>query len=153
MSAAEAAEPAAGEKPVDEYSFGLGNFDGTVGAFCDVIMTGTKDLAFSDPFYPEDEPVLTPYVAKKCENYGVKYYIDKDLLLTKLFASVDMDGAWVYILYQDDAVLDAYLALKAEEKEYIAAGTYTEEVQVDLATRYGKLMGYSDEHNAESIGA
>lgn len=153
MSAAEAAEPAAGEKPVDEYSFGLGNFDGTVGAFCDVIMTGTKDLAFSDPFYPEDEPVLTPYVAKKCENYGVKYYIDKDLLLTKLFASVDMDGAWVYILYQDDAVLDAYLALKAEEKEYIAAGTYTEEVQVDLATRYGKLMGYSDEHIAESIGA
>ena len=44
-------------------------------------------------------------------------------------------------------------ALKAEEKEYIAAGTYTEEVQVDLATRYGKLMGYSDEHIAESIGA
>ena len=32
----------------------------------------------------------------------------------------------MYILYQDDAVLDAYLALKAEEKEYIAAGTYTE---------------------------
>ena len=61
--------------------------------------------------------------------------------------------AEVDILYQDDAVLDAYLALKAEEKEYIAAGTYTEEVQVDLATRYGKLMGYSDEHIAESIGA
>jgi len=138
-------------QPVDEYSFNLGNFDGTVGAFCDVIMTGAKALAFSDPFYPEDEAVLTPYVSKKCEGYGVKYYIDKDLLLTKLFASVDMDGAWVYIIYQDDAVLDQYLALKAEEKAMIAAGTYTEEKQVDLATRYGKLMGYSDEHIAASI--
>ncbi|MGN8897787.1 amidohydrolase family protein [Flavonifractor sp. HCP28S3_F3] len=101
---------------VDEYSFQLGNFDGTIGAFCDVIMTGTKDLAFSDPFDPEDEPILTPYVAKKCESYGVKYYIDKDLLLTKLFAGVEMDGQWVYILYQDDAVLQQYLDLKAEEK-------------------------------------
>ena len=55
---------------MDEYSFGLGNFDGTVGAFCDVIMAGTKDLAFSDPFC-EDEPVLTPMWPKKCENYGV----------------------------------------------------------------------------------
>ena len=33
----------------------------------------------------------------------------------------------------------------------IAAGTYTEKAQIDLATRYGKLMGYSDAHIAASI--
>lgn len=33
----------------------------------------------------------------------------------------------------------------------IADGTYTEAAQIDLATRYGKLMGYSDAHIAESI--
>ena len=136
---------------VDEYSFQLGNFDGTIGAFCDVIMTGAKDLAFSDPFDPEDESVLTPYVQKKCESYGVKYYIDQDLLLTKLFSSVEMDGQWVYILYSDDAVLQQYLSLKEEEQAMIEAGTYTEEAQIDLATRYGKLMGYSDDHIAASI--
>ena len=150
MSTADTSEAAA-QPPVDEYSFRLGNFDGTVGAFCDVIMTGAKELAFSDPFDPEDEPLLTSYVAKKCEGYGVKYYIDKDLLLTKLFSTVEMDGQWVYILYADDAVLQEYLELKQEEKDMIAAGTYTETAQIDLATRYGKLMGYSDAHIAASI--
>ena len=150
MSTADTSEAAA-QPPVDEYSFQLGNFDGTVGAFCDVIMTGAKELAFSDPFDPEDEPLLTSYVAKKCEGYGVKYYIDKDLLLTKLFSTVEMDGQWVYILYADDAVLQEYLELKQEEKDMIAAGTYTEKAQIDLATRYGKLMGYSDAHIAASI--
>ena len=114
-------------------------------------MTGAKELAFSDPFDPEDEPLLTSHVAKKCEGYGVKYYIDKDLLLTKLFSTVEMDGQWVYILYADDAVLQEYLELKQEEKDMIAAGTYTEKAQIDLATRYGKLMGYSDAHIAASI--
>ena len=125
MSTADTSEAAA-QPPVDEYSFQLGNFDGTVGAFCDVIMTGAKELAFSDPFDPEDEPLLTSYVAKKCEGYGVKYYIDKALLLAKLFSTVEMDGQWVYILYADDAVLQEYLELKQEEKDMIAAGTYTE---------------------------
>ena len=138
-------------KAVDEYSFNLGNFDGTIGAFCDVIMTEAKPLAFSDPFDPADEALLTPYVAKKCENYGVKYYIDKDLLLTKLFASEDLDGAWVYILYKDDSVLEQYLALKKEEADLTTAGTYTEKAQNDLATRYGKLMGYSDKVIADMI--
>ena len=41
--------------------------------------------------------------------------------------------------------------LKQEEKDMIAAGTYTEKAQIDLATRYGKLMGYSDAHIAASI--
>lgn len=59
-----------------------------------------------------------------------------------------MDGQWVYILYADDAVLQEYLELKQEEKDMIAAGTYTEKAQIDLATRYGKLMGYSDAHIA-----
>lgn len=138
-------------KKVDEYSFSLGNFDGTVGAFCDVIMTEAKLLAFSDPFYPADEEVLTSYVSKKCENYGVKYYIEKNLLLTKLFADVDMEGAWVYILYKDDAVLDQYLALQKEETDLKTAGTYTEKAQIDLATRYGKLMGYSDKVIADMV--
>ncbi|MEG2454784.1 MAG: amidohydrolase [Oscillospiraceae bacterium] len=129
----------------DEYSFNLGNFDGTIGAFCDVIMTEAKDLAFSDPFDPADTAKLTALVSKKCANYGVKYYIDTDLLLTKLFDDVDMEGQWVYILYKDDKVLDSYLALKAEEATLKKAGTYTEAKQTDLATRYGKLMGYSDE--------
>ena len=47
--------------------------------------------------------------------------------------------------------LQEYLELKQEEKDMIAAGTYTEKAQIDLATRYGKLMGYSDAHIAASI--
>ena len=64
-------------------------------------MTGAKELAFSDPFDPEDEPLLHPMWRKSAKGYGVKYYIDKDLLLTKLFSTVEMDGQWVYILYAD----------------------------------------------------
>ena len=67
MSTADTSEAAA-QPPVDEYSFQLGNFDGTVGAFCDVIMTGAKELAFSDPFDPEDEPFLHPMWRKSARD-------------------------------------------------------------------------------------
>ena len=40
-----------------------------------------------------------------------------------------MDGQWVYILYADDEVLQEYLELKQEEKDMIAAGTYTEKAR------------------------
>ena len=60
MSTADTSEAAA-QPPVDEYSFRLGNFDGTVGAFCDVIMTGAKELAFSDSLsIPRTNPFLHP---------------------------------------------------------------------------------------------
>ena len=130
----------------DQWSWYLGSFSGTVGAEAEFAMNEAKDFSLSDVFDPKDEPVLSKIVAAKCASYGVSYYLEKDLMLTDLFADVDMGGAWVYIIYKKPNVLQAYLDLKAEEAALKASGQYDTAIaqRKSIAFRFGKLLGYTD---------
>ena len=71
-------------------------------------MNESKDFSLSDPFDPADEPILTKIVQEKCDSYRVKFYLEKSLMLTDLFAEYDMTNLWVYIIYKKPEVLQAY---------------------------------------------
>jgi hypothetical protein len=131
---------------VDPQSFSLGNFDGVLGAESEFAMNESKAFSLSDVFDPNDEPYLSTLVTKKTESYGVSYYLEKTLMLTDLFSEYDMTNLWVYIIYKDQAVLQSYFDLKAEEAALKASGHYdtaTEQRQ-SIAFRFGKILGYSD---------
>ena len=76
----------------------------------------------------------------------MSYYLEKDLMLTDLFSEYDMTNLWVYIIYKEPAVLQAYFDLKAEEAALKAGGNYENEIEKrkDIAFRFGKILGYSD---------
>jgi len=54
-------------------------------------------------------------------------------------------GIWVYLIYRDTEVLNEYLSLKEEKKQLEKDGAYTGNPRRDLAVRFGRLLGYSDE--------
>ena len=132
------------DKNLQEFSYLLGLFYGKVGTFCEVITKGAKNLAFSEPFYLDDEKLLAPYVEKTTKEYGVKYFFEDSLMLTRLFASVDMDGKGVYILFKEDKYFERYMALKSQEKKLLEENLYSEKEQINLGRELGRLMSYSE---------
>ena len=134
-----------------QRSFYLGDFNGTLFAFCEMVLRMDKPLAFSKPFPPEEEEELRQSAEENTERFGLRYYLEKDLMLTRLFASVDMENQWVYIVYREEEALERYFELKRREAELVASGAYTEEKQLELARDYGKLMGYSRRGIADTL--
>ena len=133
---------------VDDRSYYLGNFAGIIGTEAEFAMNESKDFSLSDPFDPADEPILTRIVQEKCDSYGVKFYLEKSLMLTDLFPEYDMTDLWVYIIYKKPEVLQAYLDLKAEEAALKASGRYDTAIEErkDIAFRFGKILGYTDSY-------
>ena len=70
----------------------LGYFCGAAAAMCEMAMNEAKDLSLSHPFPADEEAALRPCVAEKASQYGVSFYLEKDLMRTELFADVDMTG-------------------------------------------------------------
>jgi len=137
---------------VDEPSYRLGYFCGAAAAMCEMAMNEAKDLSLSHPFPADQEAILRPYVQKKADQYGVSFYLEKDLMLTDLFAEVDMTGMWVYLIYKKPEKLKEYLDLKEKEQGCRSQDRDDPIARKDLARRYGTLLGYSDPYLKEKLG-
>ena len=82
---------------------------------------------------------------KRQEEYGVKLYCEDEGFLTDLFPAALNKDRFNVIFYQEDAVLQEYLALKEEKRKARETGAYTPEKRREIAWRYGKLLSYTDE--------
>lgn len=131
-----------------EKSFLMGEFNGTLFAFCEMVHRMHKPLAFSKPFFPEEEEELRIFAENNTAEFKLGYYLEKDLLLTKLFRSVNMQGRWVYIVYRERTALDAYFSLKDRWSVCVQESERTE-----LSRRYAALMGYREDAADELLGA
>lgn len=129
-------------KTIDTFSYKLGAAD----CFCEMVRAGVKRLALAHPCPTKEErDQYLPYFEKLCEEYVVKLYVEDVPLLTDLFPISMNKGKFNAIFYQEDAVLQEYLGLKAEKEQAQKEGTYTPEKRRDIAWRYGKLLSYTDE--------
>ena len=129
-------------KSIDSFSYKLGAAD----CFCEMVRAGVKKIALAHPCDSREErDGFLPEFRKLCEEYGVKLYCEDEGFLTDLFpASLNKDRFNV-IFYQEDAVLQEYLALKEEKRKARETGAYTPEKRREIAWRYGKLLSYTDE--------
>lgn len=129
-------------RTIDTFSYKLGAAD----CFCEMVRAGVKRLALAHPCPTKEErDQYLPYFEKLCGEYGVKLYVEDVPLLTDLFPISMNKGKFNAIFYQEDAVLQEYLGLKAEKEQAQKEGTYTPEKRRDIAWRYGKLLSYTDE--------
>lgn len=128
-------------RDIDAFSYALGAAD----CFCEMVRAGVKQLALAHPCdsRAERDAFLEVY-AGLCRKYGVKMYQEDEAFLTDLFPVSLNRNRFNTIFYQQDSVLEAYLALKAEKKQAQEDGTYTPERRRDIAWRYGKLLSYTD---------
>ena len=128
-------------RTIDTFSYKLGAAD----CFCEMVRAGVKKIALAHPCNTKEErDQYLPYFEKLCGEYGVKLYVEDVPLLTDLFPLSMNRGKFNAIFYQEEAVLQEYLGLKAEKEQALKEGTYGQKRR-DIAWRYGKLLSYTDE--------
>ena len=129
-------------KSIDSCSYKLGAAD----CFCEMVRAGVKKIALAHPCDSREErDGFLPEFRKLCEEYGVKLYCEDEGFLTDLFPAALNKDRFNVIFYQEDAVLQEYLALKEEKRKARETGAYTPEKRREIAWRYGKLLSYTDE--------
>ncbi len=138
-------------KGVDSESYRIGRFAGSATAWSEAARSGAKETSLSSPFPPGDHDLLNPYVERATEANDVRFHLEKTLMTTDLFADVDMESNWVFIIYKEERVLEGYLTLKAEKERLEEDGEYVGEVRKRIAWDMGRLMGYSDEYIDERM--
>jgi len=123
----------------DRLSFCLG----MVFAFAEVVGSGVKPLALSPPLDQDEFVALEEEVRRTASQFGLLVGEDRDVLTTLLFDPAFTARKAVFLLAADEAVLEDYASLKAARRRIGARGDEQEEL--DLARRFGRLLGYSSE--------
>lgn len=112
-------------------------------AFAEVVRAGCKRLALSSPYTPDEAAMMMEPTILAVEEYGVTLYVEKDLLVSKLFPADIAVGYTIMMIAYDQSVLDEYLELKRLKEESNQKGN-PEELETSIAKRFGKLLSYDD---------
>lgn len=121
----------------DRLSFCLG----MVCAFAEIVASGAKPLALSPPLEMDEFDALRDDVRGVASEFGLYLGEDRDVLTTMLFDAAFTAGKAVFLLAANESVLEQYASLKEERTRIGGKGGVSEEV--DLARRFGSLLGYS----------
>ena len=130
--------PSEQQTGIDPTSFHLG----AISAFSEMVNAGVKPLALSHPLTSEEMVLFLPQATKIAAEYEVQLYLEKDLLVTKLFPPEVTKDKEVLLLYKG-RTLEAYQAIKSEKAALEHQGIYDDKEALDIAIRFGKLLGYS----------
>ncbi len=129
-------------RPIDQYSYYLGTAD----AFCEMLSAGVKTLAFSHTCDSvEERAEYLEEVKKICNNYGVYYYPEDQILVTDLFSEEAVKGKYIYLFYRLEEVLEQYLDLKEMQKTLMENGAYTKQSHYEISRQLGKLLSYPED--------
>ncbi len=135
------------EMQIDRVSFQLG----MINCFVEMVACGVKKLAISPPVSPNDYKIIGKASEKIAKGFGIKSYIEKSLLITDLQPAEFTQGKWSILYYEDDDVLDAYLALKKKKQELEQSGRYNENTRKKISLEFGGLLSYPREKIEEKI--
>jgi hypothetical protein len=130
----------------------LSYYAGTISTSTEFVSYGCKKLALSATLTDEELAVLLPHAEQKAKEYGIPFYVENDLLVTKLFSSTIAEGKTVILFAYDQDVLDEYFAIKAFREKAIAEGRLGD-VEEELAWRFGRLLSYTDDTIERLLGA
>ena len=125
--------------------FKLGMHVGEIKAWCEAAKNDAKKMSLSSPFKPEEYDDIKPYMAEYAEKNSVKYYLEKELIQTDLFGDMDLSGIWVFIIYKHSEIIEEYLNIKQEKASLLKQDEYRGDKIREIAVRFGRLMGYSEE--------
>jgi len=126
---------------IDKRSFRLG----MINCFSEMVAMGVKRLAISPPLAPEDYQDIREASQAIVEGSGIRWYLEKSLLITLLQSADFTRGKWSVLYYKDEETLEAYLALKERQQALETEGRYTEDAHRAISTEFMRLLSYPDE--------
>jgi hypothetical protein len=125
---------------MDRVSFELG----MINCFVEMVACGVKKLAISPPLSPEDYGHIAPLSNEIVHGFGVKSYLEKNLLITDLQSEDFTKGKWSILYYEDDSVLKAYLELKKKKKNLECMGKYNASARREISRDFMRLLSYPE---------
>jgi len=134
------------DHPMSEMieGFDLNSFYvGTATYAAEIVSYNCKKIALSAPYTEEAFEALYEPTKQLVEQYGVVMYVERDFLNTLLFDPLD-DDVIVIFTVNNQQTLDEYLALKELKRQATAEGRL-EEVEEEIAWKFGRLLSYDDE--------
>jgi len=124
--------------------FKLGMHVGEIKAWCEAVKNEAKEMSLSAPFKPGEYETIVPYMKEQADRNGIRFYHEKELIITDLFGDMDLSGIWVFIIYKGPETLEKYIKLKEDRTKLLEAGKYAGAARREIAFRFGRLLGYSD---------
>ncbi|THB77123.1 MAG: hypothetical protein D3926_16155 [Desulfobacteraceae bacterium] len=125
---------------IDRISFQLG----MINCFVEMVACGVKNLALSPPMTPEDYEIVKPLSDRIVEAFGMKSWLEKDLIATDLQSDDFVAGKWVMLYYASDEILDAYLELK-KQRAAMDDNALDPDALKELSRAFMRLLSYTDE--------
>jgi hypothetical protein len=116
---------------------------GVTFTFAEVVALGCKRLALSSPYTKEELELMLEPTKMIAKDQGILFFVEPKLLLTKLYSSKLTEDKTVILLAHDQNVLNDYFALKKLKEQSVLAGT-PEELEIEIAERFGRLLSYDD---------
>ena len=132
---------------VDRISFQLG----MINCFVEMVACGVKKLAISPPVSPSDYERIGKASEEIVRGFGIKSYLEKSLLVTDLQPAEFTKGKWAILYYDDDGILEDYLALKEDQQQLEQAGRYDEKARKTISFEFGRLLSYPREKINERL--
>ena len=126
------------DSKTDKFSYNLG----VIGAFSELVNSGTKQLALSATLTSEEMDAFIGEAYEVASKHNVSIYRESDLIVTNLFPADIAKDLDVLLLFQG-TTLDEYHALKAEIENLESEGTYNLEAQIEISRRFGRMLSYS----------
>ena len=126
---------------LDTRSYNLG----MIYAFAECVGSGVKRLALSPAMTEVQLEEIEGDLHLITEEYGLVLHVDRDFLETRLFNPEYTRGRVVVHIAAEQGTIDEYLGLKESKARHEDAGTLTDDVEVEVAWRMGRLLSYSDE--------
>lgn len=125
---------------LDQPSFQLGIID----CFCEMVHMGVKTIALSSPLDPDFYEQIRERAERIAQSFDVKWYLEKDFLVTDLFSSGITEEKWVIMFYRDDETIETYKALKDRQKELVAKDAYDPRAREAVSWAFARLLSYPD---------
>lgn len=125
---------------LDKISFELG----MINCFIEMVACGVKKLAISPPILPENYEHIALLSDEIARSFGVKSYLEKNLLITDLQSEEFTRGKWSILYYEDDAVLKAYLELKEKKDNLQRSGNFSDIARKKISREFMHLLSYPE---------
>jgi len=116
-----------------------------------MVACGVKKLALSPPVSPEDYAVIKTASDDIVKGFGIKSYLEKSLLITDLQSPEFTKGKWSILYYEDDEVLEAYLALKEKKQRLEQSGGYDKTARQEISRAFMRLLSYPEDKIEEKL--
>jgi hypothetical protein len=134
---------------IDKLSFQLG----MINTFIEMVACGVKKLAISPPLAPEDYKSIKDASDEATARFNIKSYLEKALLITDLQSAEFTKGKWSVLYYEDESVLQKYLALKEKKHCLEESGEYSAEERKEISREFMRLLSYPEKKIEEKLAA